>query len=470
LNERRPPTGVSPHSGSRFPGSEYSTNTNRTIKNKTTGFGFTLSSGVDGPKIELPKIPPSPKLRGRSITRYEEPVNDWNDRQPRDGFKREVKQEILEETISISNASSEDLMQNYQNTDIDEFLAPKSVIKELDHKRKEISYVNVSPNQRKLRSGDAYEGATTNGGGMWLRDIDEDYRRGMAQNEVSHPAANEPTFATLSRLESKNRNSEPRDFSPPPRQAYTLDRRHLKERQKRLESLSSAKSKDHNNTNERHYRSHADITEQLRNDDTRGGLAAAYKNRQERRTSSLNRMTAVKDGRKSPSYSTPRNYLSHSHLNSAGNSAHSSSDSDTLNRHKRQYVHDREPIVMYIPAVSHHNKRAEDEPDRLSGILRRNSVSSKHSAKIKRPPKTSASSDITPTKPRDYSSGYPNYSTLRPNHDEEMDEIVELRDTKQFGKDKKGKKNGLSRRHSIPKDTKFPWLQKLKFKVKSKEP
>ena len=80
---------------------------------------------------------------------------------------------------------------------------------------------------------------------------------------------------------------------------------------------------------------------------------------------------------------------------------------------------------------------------------------------------TSASSDITAIKPR--TSHNFGLSSSR-NHQEELDQVSELRDTKTLGRKKKESKTGLNRRHSIPKDTKFPWLQRLKLKVKSKDP
>lgn len=453
VNERRSPSGLSHHS--RYSGSEYSTHTNRTLKNKTKGIGFTLKSGVDGPKVDLP--PTSPKLRSRSLgrTRYDEPQPRWDSSLTRGQTKREVKQEVLEETISISNASSDDL-DSYRGQDrsFDHFIDPKPQFREIERKRKDLSYVNESANRVKDRDGSG--------------DRSTDYRR---PNAISYRTPSETSYSTLSRFDSKKKDFEPIEFSPPPRQAYTLDRRHMKDKQKVEKTLPLKTSPA---IGSRLYKSTADLTEKSRYEDLRGGLANAYKNRQEnrqeKRTSSLNRMSAIREGRVSPSPSAPVRYLSHSHLNSAGNSLNSSSESDTIHRHRRQYIHDREPIVMYIPAVSHHNKKAEDEPDRLSGILRPNSrtgstASSKKQSK--KPPKSSAS-DISPSKTRDYSSKYSDYGGHRPRNDEERDQIVELRDTKNFGKLKKGK-SILSRRHSIPKDTKFPWLQKLKSKVKFKE-
>ena len=450
VNGRRSPSGLSHHS-------EYST-TGRTVKNKTKGIGFTLSSGVDGPKVDLP--PTSPKLRSRSLgrTRYDEPSPQWNDSLTRGRTRKEVKQEVLEETISISNASSDDF-DSYRapDTSFDQYLQPKPHLKEVERKRKDISYVNELSTRPKEMVRDS------------SGDRSIDYRR-PTTHIITYPPPSETSYSTLSRFDSKKKDFKPIEFIPPPRQAYTLDRRHMKDKH-RLDEPKALPLKSSPALGSRLHKSTADLTEKSRYEDLRGGLANAYKNRQEKsgRTSSLNRMSAIREGRVSPSPSAPVRYLSHSHLNSAGNSLNSSSDSDTLQRHRRQYIHDRDPIVMYIPAVSHHNKRAEDEPDRLSGILRPNSrtgstTSSKKQNKIKK----SSASDIQPSKPREYSSKYSDYGSHRPRNDEERDQVVELRDTKNFGKLKKGK-SILSRRHSIPKDTKFPWLQKLRSKVKFKE-
>ena len=454
-------------SPSRYQDSVYSTNTNRTIKNKTKGYGFNVSTGLHGPEINLPDSPRLKRYADVKRTEYYYDSPDTTRRSisnldPKD-YRKEVKEEIIEETISISNASSDDMTQ--QHTDIEEILAPKSIIREYDHKKKELSYENVSPNQRQMINRSAYHGATVHGGGLWYRDIDEDYRRGMAQSEVSYPAANEPTFLTLSRFESKSKKPENRDFSPPPRQAFTLDRKYLNEKKKQTAKqdnklLFNGIGKD----KQERFSSRSDANLTSPNQDYRGGLATAYKVRQDKRSSSLNRMNRLED---KFTYNNDLSARNANRLGSAGNSAHSSSDSDTHANKKNYFIHDRDPIVMYIPAISHHDRRADS--DQLSGILRPSSIaSSKRSNKSKKASKlTSASSDITAIKPRTSHNFGPSSSR---NHEEELDQISELRDTKTLGRKKKESKTGLNRRHSIPKDTKFPWLQRLKLKVKSKDP
>ncbi|XP_054153554.1 uncharacterized protein LOC128952225 [Oppia nitens] len=494
INERQPSrlSNYSKYSGI----SEYSTPpTNRILKNKTKGIGFTLRSGIDEKEIKLPNM--SPKLRSRSLSRFQEPTTHrrWDDdddspvRHNVSGHKKEVKQEVLEETISISNASSDDLQPYDYKGEFEQYLSPKPQFIELDHKRKEISYVNDLPSAADHSSRPRIKNGTESPS-ISSRVIPLDYRRGI--NAVTYGTDNESSYSTLSRHDMRKKDKLA-DFTPPPRQAYTLDRRVLKERQKQLESSAAVPLSPPTETKPkdraRLHRSTTNLSDYSRdnNNNLRGGLANAYRNRQtqpEKRTSSLNRMSAIREDHiHSPSQSTPVRYLSHNQLNSAGNSANSSSDSDTINRHRQQrqqqqFVHDREPIVMYIPAVSHHNKRATDESDRLSSILRPSSragstASSTAARKptAKRPIKGSAASDIGPTKPRDYPMKYSNYNKNNQKHmnDEELDEIVELKDTKSFGKLKNGK-SILSRRHSIPKDTKFPWLSKLKSKVKFRDP
>lgn len=153
--------------------------------------------------------------------------------------------------------------------------------------------------------------------------------------------------------------------------------------------------------------------------------------------------------------------------------ANSLTGSYTANNKRQPVIHDREPIVMYIPAVSHHDRRAEDETDRLSGIIKRShSVSSSKKPKIKKVGISSGSSDISTrsvtfiSRPRTY-----DYN-VTPNPNDEMDQSADARDEQGRAKGKDKENKGVSRRHSMPKDAKLPWFHKLKFtrsKIKSKE-
>ncbi|KAI1287594.1 hypothetical protein HDE_09943 [Halotydeus destructor] len=161
----------------------------------------------------------------------------------------------------------------------------------------------------------------------------------------------------------------------------------------------------------------------------RGGLAAAYQSRQ-KRASSLNRPME-------------RSYDSGSQIRLAQES---------------------DPVVLYIPAVSHHARKAADDDDRLSGInLARN-----QSFMSKKPPSSSK-------KDKEDKNSKKNGSRVSlsrkhvPADDEDEDEIVQLRDENDNLRKMISKKD-LKRSNSIPKDTKFPWLQKLGIRVKAREP
>ncbi|KPM05410.1 hypothetical protein QR98_0038720 [Sarcoptes scabiei] len=245
--------------------------------------------------------------------------------------------------------------------------------------------------------------------------------------------------------------------------------------------------------NERLHKSNADLREQFIRDETRGGLAAAYKNRQQKnqnrhRTLSLNRMNGLADDRDrfvdddhhdhySSSFVNHRsnlhsnhssNYSDHSHSNLPNNqydystnyhqqyqppSRYSSqthlnsrlSDlgSASVHSRSRSIQHDRDPIVMYIPPANQksiNNVRGTDSP-KLTSILRNNSTKSNatmQSTKSKKLPKQQKSQSK-----------------------------INLKESAKESKTG-DRKSDLNRRYSIPKDTKFNWLNKFKLNKTSK--
>lgn len=191
---------------------------------------------------------------------------------------------------------------------------------------------------------------------------------------------------------------------------------------------------------ERLHKSNADLREQFLRDETRGGLAAAYKNRQQlqknnqrQRALSLNRMNATIKEEEYANSQLPSRHLSQSHLNSR--------ISDLSNSHQRgsktALQHERDPIVMYIPPV---NQRLNDSSAKLTSILRNNSTksnvtlqSNKNKTKLKQQPKSQSKINLK--------------------------EIGQVKGERKSSSD-------LSRRYSMPKDTKFNWFNKLKLKSK----
>ncbi|GIY49960.1 uncharacterized protein CEXT_297881 [Caerostris extrusa] len=238
----------------------------RTVKTSKKSFGFKL--GTD---------------ERRKSPYYEE---DWYnvdgdveavERQKRRGRNHrdisEVRHELAEEEISdTSSLSNGDQKRNGGGAG--------SVMREVNYKKREISYENVP------RSDGESNGQNNVGSGLWYRDADEDYRKEMAQSEVSYPAGNSvgsDRFYTVDRREKSSKK-----LPPPSPRAYTLDRRHMKnkEKQKSVPNTSGVKIlvngkeiKDKTSTKKLKKR---EDPSSVQSDPlcVRGGLAAAYQARQ----------------------------------------------------------------------------------------------------------------------------------------------------------------------------------------------
>ena len=289
----------------------------------------------------------------------------------------------------------------------------KSVIKELDDEKKVFTYENPRP-----RKSNVLEEYKANNGSLWFKAPEDDYRRNMAQNDVSFNCIGikDPEVPPCQAFTSHKPDKSP--VSVLGTQSYTLDRKHLRDRQaaratsngiiyRKAPSLPSGNEKGLHRFN-----SSRDISAQSESGREpfgfrRGGLAAAYKNRQER-ASSLNRTIGQQ---------------------------HMRSSTLSLGPSRAASIHENEPVVMYIPAVSHHRKPADEEDDRLSGIQRSQSILSNRRG-------VKSSTGVT-------------WASHVKQSEQGTDE--------QRGRD-------LKRSQSIPKDTKFPWLSRLRLRSKSKEP
>lgn len=312
--------------------------------------------------------------------------------------------ETIEETMSLS--SSDDVVHTHRTT---HGTNVKSVIRELDDEKKVISYENPRPRKR-----DVLEESAGTGGSLWFKAPEDDYRRNMAQNDVSFNCIGikDPEEAPCRAFTSHKAEKSP--ISVLGSQSYTLDRKYLRERpQGRANGIVHRKAPSLPSGNEKslhRFNSTRDIYAKSESANEglgyrRGGLAAAYKNRQER-ASSLNRT------------------IGQQHMRSSTLSLGPS----------RTSIHENEPVVMYIPAVSHHRKPVDEEDDRLSGIQRSQSILSNRRG-------VKSSTGVT------WAS-----------HVKQSD-----RQDGERGRD-------LKRSQSIPKDTKFPWLSRLRLRSKSKEP
>ncbi|OTF75650.1 hypothetical protein BLA29_009742 [Euroglyphus maynei] len=232
-------------------------------------------------------------------------------------------------------------------------------------------------------------------------------------------------------------------------------------------SLRLRSSKSKSPYSERLHKSNADLREQYLKDETRGGLAAAYKNRQQQknqqqqnrhRTLSLNRMNAITttntnddddDGQQNSQYPTtikPHRHLSQSQLSSRYSDIGVENNQQppppprslSSSSRARSIQHERDPIVMYIPPVN-------NESPKLTSILRNNStksnitVQSKGKKSKQQQPQLKSQSKIN------------------------LKDAVVV-DPNGRKKSNDGKRTDLNRRYSMPKDTKFNWLNKFKLK------
>lgn len=415
---------------------EFEERGDRTIKTSKKSFGFRLGVAKKDD-------------RGRGSPYHEE---DWYnvdgeveaiERQKRRGRNHrdisEVRQEIAEEEISdASSLSNGDHKRNGGGAG--------SVMREVDYKKREISYENVP------RSDSETNGHTNVSSGMWYRDADEDYRREMAQSEVSYPAGNSvgsDRFYTVDRKEKTNKK-----LPPPSPRAYTLDRRHMKngDKQKPVQNTSGVKIlvngkeiKDKSSMKKSSSRKRDDPSS-VQSDPlcVRGGLAAAYQARQRAAVRRSNSSVSGMSSRYSGSSPNIRRIVS-SDMSAA------SSESEST-RHRR-------PLVMYIPGVSHTEKSSEKEDRVSSSIARSQSMLSPT-----RPPRMVRKSNHQRSHKGSKGDLYRNGDIY------EEDEIMPLASEVNRKKPPKvpadsKKQNDIKRRHSMPKDNKFSWL---KWKIRGK--
>ncbi|CAN8001221.1 unnamed protein product [Ixodes hexagonus] len=227
---------------------------------------------------------------------------------------------------------------------------PGSVLREYDSKKRELSYENVSgrlSDDAKSRTASP----TTSTSGVWVRDIDKDYRRGMADSDVTVPSTGYVfTYsATLgggrSGKKKASKETSSRDTSP----AFP-------------ESVQS--------------RSPSRGARSVSSDQTsvRGGLAAAYQARQKAATSSSSTRLAKSS---SPS----------SRINGGPGSSAGSAASEPAYR--------RNTVVLYIPGVSHHATPSEESArvSRSQSMLQKDKPRTRSAQKK---PKSPPSSSMQP--------------------------------------------------------------------------
>lgn len=208
-----------------------------------------------------------------------------------------------------------------------------SVLKGYDSKKRELSYENVparvSDNERS-RTGSP----TTSTSGVWVRDIDKDYRRGMADADVTVPSSGYVfTYsASLGGDRSSKKTATSRDTSP-----ALLDTGSL--------SRTDRHSRDYRRSPSRGPRS-------VSSDQTsvRGGLAAAYQARQAKAAASNGRVSKSS----SPRAARNQHHSSPGPVVKPGSAAGSVAGSVTS-----EPAYQRDTVVLYIPGVSHHATPSE---------------------------------------------------------------------------------------------------------------
>lgn len=357
------------------------TNPNRSLNDsrydvKSKEFGFNVNN-ANFPNIYLPNPLKESQMSNR----------DFNENR--------YDKEILEETISICNSSSSD---------------------------ESLPVSMNSPIKSKLNQSKDNYSVTSKSSSNYRKEISPMPSSFYYDNHSLSESRSQDIQRKTKPITKKNKNNYEHDEN------VLLENNSLR--------LKSSKSP----YTERLHKSNADLREQFLRDETRGGLAAAYKNRQQQqknnqrqRTLSLNRMNATIKEEEYGNNQLPSRHLSQSHLNSR--------ISDLNNSHQRgskmALQHERDPIVMYIPPV---NQRLNDSSTKLTSILRNNSTksnvtlqSNKNKSKLKQQPKSQSKINLK--------------------------EISQVKGERKSSSD-------LSRRYSMPKDTKFNWFNKLKLKSK----
>lgn len=368
-------------------------------RSKETGFSISNAPAI-GPKINLAN-PMDKSITSRSSRQRD----------------RSNEKEIIEETISLSNTSE------------DSFHQPPALGRESDLKK-----VIGKPNRSHDEMSFTGNSITSKSSSTYRRNSPARYDRGGARHNN--------VYGTI----EKNKNKSSKKKPMPNDENVLLANNSLRLKSSKTTGL------------DRLYKSNADLRDQYYRDETRGGLAAAYKNRQppqsnsKHRALSLSRMntgTPTGDSEADQQHLShchmPSRHLSQTHLNNiSSRCSDAGSGSFAPNRHqsasRTSIQHERDPIVMYIPTVGHQQQRGTDSP-KLTSILRHNSAKS---------------STTTATLPKKNKKVKETKSSSKEDK------------KKSAGNSSNDKKKDLNRRHSMPKDTKFNWLSKFKLSKSNK--
>ncbi|KAL1469422.1 hypothetical protein MTO96_025032 [Rhipicephalus appendiculatus] len=278
---------------------------------------------------------------------------------------------------------------------------PGSVLKAYDSKKRELSYENVPARvseTERSRTGSP----TTSTSGVWVRDIDKDYRRGMADADVTVPSSGYVFTYTASlggdrSSKKKTTKSGSRDASPTLLDNGSLSRTHRRSPSRGPRSVSSDQTS------------------------VRGGLAAAYQARQARAAaSSSNGRVSKSSSPRSPRVQASPGRSSGVVSGSVPGSAQGSVAGSVIS----EPAYQRDTVVLYIPGVSHHATPSESSlrVSRSQSVLNKESKSSS----------SSRSASKSGHKSKSSSSRQPKRAASE---------------------------SDIRRTKSIPKGAKFPWLR-----------
>lgn len=213
----------------------------RLVRNRVFHFGNTSAEPIEPPPqfatLNHHKLPPkAPGTLSRSASNshqmrripieadskwyYQNEQSQLSDQSSVFGLKK--NHETLEEAMSFVSSGSEFGIEKEQHR-LNNRIAD-STIRELDKKKKHISYNNQATRHHSLTE-------TPMANSIWYKSLGEDYRKGMASNEICLPNY---TSTTMSKADKKKMSKE--DRLALDRQAFTLDKRYLEERKKNASS------------------------------------------------------------------------------------------------------------------------------------------------------------------------------------------------------------------------------------------
>ena len=458
----------------------------------------TKTYGVNAALENAPDV--TPRSTPRSVSNswyYDSPGPlDIGGRLESPSRTRNIQRETIEETISISNSSGDEVVENHKDVhnrvvrstlqqqekelhDINgNYIMEKSRVRSPLRVHDDIDSRLARPTggdftmQRRTRETDPYaaldaqlarsssnlNAISGNPPGMWFKTPDSDYRKNLAKNQDIHvneigiKPADHDHFCSATIARSNRRTTPVIDSNSV--QSYTLDRKHLNERRKMAMSnfggvnhdplmttpsplyrkAPSLPEKHRGYTSDpspvpigmRRYNSTRDVSGPT--EYRRGGLAAAFRDRQDR-ASSLNR--SIERGFHGSDYNLATRY-------------------NMTPRPGSRY--DSEPEVHFVPV----------KQDSTGSYLGRSHsiLSPKRNEKYSTKPKEKVAPGVHwATTSKEYS--------LNPEGRESMSPPIT---TSPEIKTSKMSKKDLKRSQSIPKDTKYPWLSRLKFRVKAREP